>query len=288
MIKSNKISSIILLLAALLMLLSLSGEAQTITRNKKKAATTTTAKKQGNQSSKSSETSTKNLPAPIQQLISNMVSVKGGTFTMGATSEQGSDAFDFEYPAHHVKVSSFRICKYEVTQAQWRAVMGKNPSRFKGDNLPVEQVSWDDCQKFIHKLNKLTGMHFRLPTEAEWEYAARGGSHSRGYKYAGNNNVDRVAWHKDNSGNTTHPVGSKSPNELGLFDMSGNVWEWCQDWHDKYDSNSKTNPTGPSYGSYRVNRGGSWDYFTGSSRVSFRCGNNPSLTFDNIGLRLAI
>ena len=167
----------------------------------------------------------------LQNLIKNMVYVEGGTFMMGATSEQGSDAYDREKPAHQVTLSSFSIGKYEVTQEEWEAVMGSNPSYFKGKKLPVEKVSWDNCQKFIRKLNKLTGKQFRLPTEAEWEYASRGGSMSRGYKYAGGNDLGSVAWYDGNSDNKTHEVGKKQPNELGLYDMSGNVWEWCQDWY---------------------------------------------------------
>ena len=187
-----------------------------------------------------------------------MVYVKGGTFTMGAISEQGADAYDDEKPAHSVTLSDFYIGKYEVTQAQWRAVMGSNPSSFKGDNLPVENVSWNDIQKFIQKLNAQTGKEFRLPTEAEWEYAARGGSKSRGYKYSGSNNIGDVAWYSGNSGSKTHPVGQKQPNELGIYDMSGNVWEWCSDWYGSYSSSSQTNPKGPNSGDYRVLRGGDW------------------------------
>ena len=150
-----------------------------------------------------------------------MVYVSGGTFTMGATSEQGSDAYDWEKPAHSVTLSGYYIGKYEVTQELWKAVMGSNPSRFKGDNLPVEQVSWDDVQEFLRKLNAMTGKRYRLPTEAEWEFAARGGNSSRGYKYSGSNSLGSVAWYYDNSGSRTHAVGTKSPNELGIYDMSG-------------------------------------------------------------------
>jgi len=281
MIKSNKISSIIVMLAALLMLMPLSGSAQSITRNKKKAATTATAKKQRDQSSKSTGTSVKNLPAPIKQLIADMVSVKGGTFTMGASIEQGSDAWDVEYPPHRVKVSSYQIGKYEVTQAQWKAVMGNNPSYFKGDNLPVETISWNDCQTFIRKLNKLTGIRFRLPTEAEWEYAARGGNQSGGCKYAGSNDLGRIAWYKDNSGSRTHPVGSKAPNELGLYDMSGNVAEWCQDWYSRYNG-------GEQIKSFRMYRGGCWQDNPTFGRVSIRLFSPPNVTVESSGLRLAM
>lgn len=175
----------------------------------------------------------------------DMVWVEGGTFRMGATSEQGSDAWGGEKPVHSVTLSGYYIGKTEVTQALWKAVMGSNPSEFKGDNLPVEQVSWDDCQEFIRKLNSLTGQHFRLPTEAEWEFACRGGNNSCGYKYSGSNDIDNVAWYFDNSGHKTHPVGTKAQNELGIYDMSGNVWEWCSDWYGNYSSGAQTNPKGP-------------------------------------------
>ncbi len=231
-------------------------------------------------------------PKPIPSSVSTriggfeMVYVKGGTFTMGATAEQGSDAYDDEKPTHSVTLSDYYIGKYEVTQAQWRAVMGSNPSHFTGDNNPVEQVSWDDIQQFITKLNAQTGKKFRLPTEAEWEYAARGGNKSKGYKYSGSNNIYNVAWYSDNSSGKTHPVGQKSPNELGIYDMSGNVWEWCQDWKGDYSSSSQTNPTGPSSGSDRVLRGGCWTYRAGSSRVSYRSSSSPSFRSYTSGFRL--
>ena len=225
----------------------------------------------------------------IQKLINNMVYVEGSTFTMGATSEQGSDAESDEKPAHQVTLSSFSIGKYEVTQEEWQAVMGDNPSSFKGSKRPVERVSWNDCQEFIRKLNTMTGKHFRLPTEAEWEYAARGGNKSIGYKYAGSDNLDRVAWYDKNSGSKTHDVGQKSPNELGLYDMSGNVWEWCADWYGSYSSNSQTNPSGSSSGSRRVDRGGSWGFGAGRCRVSYRGSYAPGLSDSSgLGLRLAL
>ena len=218
----------------------------------------------------------------------DMVFVKGGTFTMGATSEQGSDAYDTEKPTHSVTLSDFYIGKYEVTQAQWKAVMGSNPSYFKGDNLPVETVSWNDIQTFIQKLNAKSGKKYRLPTEAEWEYAARGGNQSRGYKYSGSNDIGSVAWYKDNSNRTTHPVGQKQPNELGIYDMSGNVYEWCSDWYGSYSSSSQTNPTGPSSGSRRVPRGGSWTDIAWPCRVSFRYGYDVLSGLNFNGFRLAL
>ncbi|OPZ99499.1 MAG: Serine/threonine-protein kinase pkn1 [Bacteroidetes bacterium ADurb.Bin408] len=223
-----------------------------------------------------------------------MVFVQGGTFTMGCTSEQGSDCDNDEKPAHSVTVGDFYIGKYEVTQAQWRAVMGASatlsaPSGFKNcDNCPVESVSWNDIQEFLKKLNAKTGKTYRLPTEAEWEYAARGGSKSNGYKYSGSNNVGSVAWYTDNSGSKTHPVGQKSPNELGIYDMSGNVWEWCSDWYGSYSSNSQTNPQGAISGSSRVLRGGSWSDGARGCRSANRSGNSPGDRISNLGFRLAV
>ncbi len=218
-----------------------------------------------------------------------MVYVEGGTFTMGGTSEQGSDAESDERPVHSVTLSSFHIGKYEVTQGLWREVMGSNPSyNPSGDDYPVEDVSWEDCQEFIGKLNARTGLTFRLPTEAEWEYAARGGRKSRGYKYSGSNSIGDVAWYSGNSGNHTHPVGRKSPNELGLYDMSGNVWEWCQDWYGDYTAEAQRNPTGPSSGGHRVLRGGSFWLNARICRVSIRYFNVPGYGFDYRGLRLVL
>lgn len=217
-----------------------------------------------------------------------MVQVQGGTFKMGATSEQGSDAYDWEKPAHSVTLSSYYIGQTEVTQELWEAVMGSNPSNFKGAKRPVEQVSWDDCQEFIRKLNANTGKNFRLPTEAEWEYAARGGNKSQGYKYSGGNNIGDVAWYDDNSGGTTHDVATKRANELGIYDMSGNVWEWCSDWYGDYSSSSQSNPQGPSSGSFRVRRGGSWFNNAGLCRVSYRVRDSADSRYSHLGLRLAL
>ena len=216
-----------------------------------------------------------------------MVRVSGGTFQMGATSEQGSDADSDEEPVHSVTLSDYYIGQTQVTQELWQVVMGNNPSEFRGDNQrPVENVSWIDCQKFIEKLNRLTGKDFRLPTEAEWEYAARGGNKSRGYKYSGSDNLDTVAWYYYNSGSKTHPVAQKQANELGLYDMSGNVWEWCYDRYGNYSSNSQTNPTGASEGCNRVLRGGSWDFHARCVRVSFRNFYTPGYRDNSDGLRL--
>ena len=218
----------------------------------------------------------------------DMVEVRGGTFRMGATPEQGGDAESDEKPVHSVTLSSYYIGKTEVTQALWKSVMGSNPSYWKGDNLPVECVSWDDCQEFIRKLNALTSQHFRLPTEAEWEFACRGGNNSRGYKYSGNNYIDNVAWYSNNSGHKTHPVATKSPNELGIYDMSGNVDEWCNDWYGGYTSGRQTNPKGPYDGSFRVRRGSSGFDGAVDCRSSYRDGSIPSLRDSNLGLRLAL
>ena len=214
-----------------------------------------------------------------------MVSVEGGTFQMG------SDIGDSdEKPVHQVRLSSFSIGQTEVTQELWEAVMGTNPSYWKGLKLPVEKVSWNDCQTFITKLNQHTGKSSRLPTEAEWEFAARGGTKSKGYTYSGSNTIGDVAWYTVNSGNKTHDVATKQANELGLYDMSGNVWEWCQDWYDSgyYSSSVINNPTGPVTGSNRVFRGGGWYNAAALCRVANRNGSTPSITYDNLGLRLAL
>ena len=218
----------------------------------------------------------------------HMKLVEGGTFMMGATSEQGSDAWDEERPVHQVTLSSYYIGETEVTQELWQAVMGRNPSKFKGSHRPVERVSWEDCQEFIRRLNQKTGRNFRLPTEAEWEYAARGGRKSNGYKYAGGSSISDVAWYDGNSNSQAHDVGQKRPNELGLYDMAGNVWEWCQDWYGSYSSSSQTNPTGASTGSLRVLRGGSRRSDAGYCRVSLRYDCYPSIRSVNLGLRLAL
>ena len=234
-------------------------------------------------------TNVDNISIPVKDGISiDMVRVEAGTFTMGATAEMINPHKD-EKPTHRVTLTNdYYIGKYEVTQALWKAVMGNNPSNFKGDNLPVENVSWDDCQEFISKLNRITGKTFRLPTEAEWEYAARGGNKSRGYQYSGSRNLSHVAWYENNSGHKTHAVGTKQPNELGIYDMSGNVWEWCQDWYGKYSSSSQVNPIGINNGSNRVRRGGSWSSFDRDCRSSYRGSITPGYRDISLGLRLVL
>ena len=225
---------------------------------------------------------------PVKNGISiDMVKVEAGTFMMGATSEM-QNPYDDEKPVHQVTLTNdYYMGKYEVTQDLWQAVMESNPSNFKGANLPVEQVSWDDCQEFISKLNSITGRKFRLPTEAEWEYAARGGKKSRGYQYSGSNSISDVAWYTDNCGSKTHPVGTKQANELGIYDMSGNVYEWCQDWKGLYSSSSQTNPIGAVNGLLRVFRGGSWLSYASRCCSSCRSSGTPNCT-DNLGLRLVL
>jgi len=216
-----------------------------------------------------------------------LVLVEGGTFTMGCTQEQGESCNENETPSHTVTVSSFYIGKYEVTQQQWEAIMENNPSYFKGDrNLPVERISLNEIQQFITKINALTGKKYRLPTEAEWEYAARGGKLSKGYKYSGSNNANSVAWYMGNSNSKTQPVGTKEPNELGIYDMSGNVFEWCSDYYGNYTADSQIDPLGPDYGNLRVTRGGAHGIGTGYCRVSFRFGSSPNTIVQDLGFRL--
>ena len=236
----------------------------------------------------------KTLTFTVNGVSFKMLPVKGGTFTMGATSEQGSDAGSGEKPTHSVTLSNFYMGETEVTQALWQAVMGSNPSNVKGNNLPVESVSWDDCQTFINKLNQLLagqlgGKRFALPTEAQWEYAARGGKKSRGYKYSGSNTLDNVAWYTSTTNDSgTKPVGTKTPNELGLYDMSGNVWEWCSDWYGSYGSGAQTNPTGSTSGSNRVGRGGGWGNSARYCRVSYRRDSYPDARIDILGFRFVL
>ena len=216
----------------------------------------------------------------------NMMCVEGGTFMMGAAADDTTAEAD-EKPQHQVTLSDFMIGQTEVTQNLWEAVMGSYPSTIKGDSLPVNNVSWEDCQTFITKLNALTGLYFRLPTEAEWEFAARGGNKSKDFVYAGSDNIDEVAWHIGNSGNMTHPVATKQPNEIGIYDMSGNVWEWCLDWNGDYTADMHTNPQGPTIGEYRMYRGGGWKYADKDCRVTRRR-RTASYDKTSLGLRLVL
>jgi formylglycine-generating enzyme required for sulfatase activity len=219
-----------------------------------------------------------------KSLDPEMVFVKGGTFQMGSNSGDSDEA-----PVHSVTLNDYLIGKYEVTQAQWKSVMGSDPSNFKGcEDCPVVMVSWNDVQDFISRLNEQTGKRYRLPTEAEWEFAARGGSQSRGYTYSGSNDLGSAAWCGMNSGRKAHEVGTRQPNELGIYDMTGNVWEWCSDWFGVYNSFSVTNPKGAASGEYRVNRGGSWYYGAYFCRTSFRNRDNPGQGLNNLGFRLVL
>lgn len=222
-----------------------------------------------------------------------MIKVEAGTFQMGSDSGDSD-----EKPVHQVTLTNnYFMSETEVTQGLWYAVMGQSPtsdgskwssSYGMGDNFPAYYISYEDCQKFLTKLNQMTGQQFRFPTEAEWEFAARGGDRSQGYTYAGSNTIGSVAWYTENSGSKTHEVKTKAPNELGLYDMSGNVWEWCADWYGSYSSGAQTNPTGPTTSSYRVYRGGSWGRAAAYCRVANRNSTSPSFRLNNLGFRLAL
>jgi len=211
--------------------------------------------------------------------------VEGGCFPMG--DDQGEER---ERPAHRVCVSSFWMGRFEVTQGQWQRVMGENPSNFKGLERPVENVSWGDANDFLAQLGQQAGRNYRLPTEAEWEFAARGGNKSQGFPYAGADSLDEVGWYAENSGGAEIPVGRRAPNELGLFDMSGNVWEWCADWYDQayYRWSPQDDPVGPDQGSYRVRRGGSWSSFPERARSTDRGWYDPASRYKNLGFRVAL
>jgi formylglycine-generating enzyme required for sulfatase activity len=224
-------------------------------------------------------------PEPLLPGEPEMVTVSGGTFTMGCSD---GDCFNWELPQHQVTVSKFKISKYPVTQKQWVEIMGSNPSYFKGDNNPVETVNWQDIQDFIKKLNQSTGKKYRLPTEAEWEYACRGGGKSAKYKYSGSNSIDAVAWYSGNSESKTHAVGAKTPNELGIYDMSGNVWEICSDWYGDYGASAQNNPQGPALGTLHVTRGGSWGNEPQRCRVSNRGTVAPEDRHSGLGFRLVL
>ena len=230
----------------------------------------------------------------------DMVYVEGGSFEMGATAEQWRDADSDEEPVRTVTLDSYHIGKYEVTQGQWEAVMGTSlqEQRALSDNdygiagegadYPMYYVSWKDAQEFCKRLSKKTGKKYVLPTEAQWEYAARGGEKSKGYKYSGSDDIAAVAWYGGNSGDQTHRVGTKKANELGIYDMSGNVWEWCSDWYGTYDESDTDNPQGPVNGSIRVHRGGSWNHYIAiRCRVAYRNSDGPESSGFDLGFRVA-
>lgn len=219
------------------------------------------------------------------ELTLEMTWVDGGSFMMGS-DHGGPD----EKPVHEVEVDGFWLCKYEVTQAMFRAVIGYNPSCFKGENLPVEMVSWDECQPFLQQLNETTGLTFSLPSEAQWEFAARGGNKSNEYLYAGSNDLDQVGWYLENADDRTHPIGLKKPNELGLYDMSGNVFEWCADGYvpGYYQNSPKRNPINLEQKKVRSVRGGGWHYKADLSRVANRSRHGADDYFNYFGFRLCL
>lgn len=242
------------------------------------------------------------LKETVSGLSFEMVYVKGGTFRMGATEEQGEDAFDREKPVHSVTLSDYYIGKYEVTQGLWEAVMGTTleeerdkegkdlPLYGQGADYPMYYVNWEEAHAFVKKLSDMTGKNYVLPTEAQWEYAARGGVKSKGYKYSGSNEIDDVAWYWENSERkyAGSPVGTKRPNELGIYDMSGNVWEWCSDWYGSYSEAPQTNPAGPENGAFGVVRGGSWYNPARDCRVSCRDDSYPGDGNFDLGFRVAL
>ena len=259
---------------------------------------------------------TTNNQQPITIIAPTTVPVKGGTFTMGCTKEQGSDCSDGEKPAHQVTLSDFNIGKYEVTNEQFVQFLNEKGNQTEGgrewldlgkedyydiddikgrftikngrEKMPIRNISWYGATAYCNWLSNKTGKKYRLPTEAEWEYAARGGNQSRGYKYSGSNNIGEVAWYKDNSDSKTHTVGTKRGNELGIYDMTGNVWEWCSDLYDEnyYENSPSRNPQGATKSDYRSLRGGSWYYVIINCRVSFRYWDNTNVRYYDGGFRV--
>ena len=225
----------------------------------------------------------------LHKLIEDLVCVEGGRCEIGATQEQERDAYEWEKPVHKVVLSNFRITKHLVTQEIWSSIMPYNNSLNKSEkNLPVENVTWEECDEFIKTINEMTGLSFKLPTEAQWEYAARGAAKNRGKKYSGDNCACDVAWFDENSNKRTHSVGEKRANELGIYDMSGNVWEWCSDWYDVYDTQIVTDPVGAASGTRKVLRGGCANTASGNCRVSYRIGRNVKYKDGFLGFRLVL
>jgi len=231
---------------------------------------------------KDTSSNTQSFTITINEVSYRMILVEAGTFTMGSKDES---FLHKEGPAHQVTLSDYYIGETEVTQALWKAVLGYNPSKYVGDNLPVDNVNWNDCQKFIKKINKISGIEFRLPTEAEWEFAARGGKKSKGYIYSGSDVASEVAWY-DVDEKRPHLVGTKKPNELGIYDMSGNVYEWCQDWYGRYSGEIQINPRGPNFGEKRVIRSCSWFDFESFCEITSRGGISAEYGSEYRGFRL--
>lgn len=224
----------------------------------------------------------------ITELLAQMIYVEGGFFKMGCMEQTDTLCTEYEKPVQTVKLSSFFIAQYEVTQLLYLELVGNNPNSFKNNNFPVANVSWDDAQEFIKKLNHLTNLHFALPTEAQWEYAAKGGNKSKNTIFAGHKEIKKVAWYKENSNGMYHGVGNLLPNELNIYDMNGNVWEWCADYYAPYTPENKENPTGPATGTTRVYRGGSWLDNQTYSRITYRNSGNQSQKMNCLGFRVVL
>lgn len=262
-----------------------SATSEVVSNDKKEAQQTPSTKKEAPKPVKISAAIE---PFQVKGVSFNMILVQGGTFVMGATPEQGKYADATEKPMHKVTLKSFYIGETEVTQELWNAVMGNNPSKYKGENFPVESVSWTTCQTFLKRLSTMTGKTFRLPTEAEWEFAARGGKSTKNFMYSGSNDWSEVAIRDKYATAPIYKVASKSPNELGLYDMSGNVSEWCSDWFGNYTSAAQNNPNGPENGESRIYRGGCATMPETFYRVASRNGDMPDRWFYTVGLRLVM
>ncbi len=226
----------------------------------------------------------------VKEIDAQMIAVKGGNFTMGCVNQQDTECINWEKPRHTVTISDFKIGKFDVTQKQWKVIMGTTPSGKYCPECPVVNVTWFEAQEFINKLNQLTGKNYRLPTEAEWEYAAKGGSKSHGFRYSGSDDASQVAWYDSIISKEIHPVGTKKSNELGVYDMSGDVWQWCSDWFDAkyYMASPSNNPMGPSTTKVKVVRGGSWWGPMRDCRTANRDNFPPESKDDDVGFRLVI